>query len=441
MEFILLSILVVLIQLSDSYLRYLPFSSRTTIIEIHRLWIRLLIWSIVAISFYYLIFNYSGINTVSYKSILMIGWIPYCLISILTIKHQSLQHIFIIGMSLLWVIIQNNWAAMIDVIFFIDETDESIIFAHSVSYLLLFIIMLPVERHYFMHILPQNSFWDSRPQGYYIVLLPIIIGAGHFILWADGQLIHSWPERFSRLYLIFAFFFIYKYVLTGANTFYEHGKTLRKMQLLKEQVSSLECSNKLMKNNHQQITLLRNSLHNNYQMLLKLINENAIDKVQNYIHQQECLLNSTKIISFCREPLINAALSIYLQQAEEFNIIVHHKINLPINFSTNESDFAILISNLLENAINASQKQSSDSREISIIVQHSGKQCVLEISNRYDYDFIVGENGLPKTHKEGHGIGMVSLEAFVNKYRAQVEFLKSDGWVKFSMYWEDSFVC
>ena len=174
---------------------------------------------------------------------------------------------------------------------------------------------------------------------------------------------------------------------------------------------------------------------------VKLINENAIDKVQNYIHQQECLLNSTKIISFCREPLINAALSIYLQQAEEFNIIVHHKINLPINFSTNESDFAILISNLLENAINASQKQSSDSREISIIVQHSGKQCVLEISNRYDYDFIVGENGLPKTHKEGHGIGMVSLEAFVNKYRAQVEFFKSDGWVKFSMYWEDSFVC
>ena len=139
---------------------------------------------------------------------------------------------------------------------------------------------------------------------------------------------------------------------------------------------------------------------------------------------------------FCNAPLINAALSIYFQLAEKNGITVKQKINLPEKLNVDESDVAILISNLLENAVKASGRQPPDRREIGMTIAHAGNQCVLEITNLFDGE-IVFENGLPKTSEDGHGIGMLSLKNFVEKYGAQTDFSHESGKVKVIIYFEN----
>ena len=134
--------------------------------------------------------------------------------------------------------------------------------------------------------------------------------------------------------------------------------------------------------------------------------------------------------------MINAALSLYSRRAEEFGIKTSFKVDLPEKISTDESDLAVLLSNLLENAITASKKNPSG-REISLTLRNTGGQNVLEITNRFDFPIKVGENGLPYTTQIGHGLGMASLEIFANKNDAFVDFSHEGGLVSFNVYWND----
>ncbi len=436
-EAVLVTALVLFVHLADSWLRYLPFAARLDDAIKQRLRRRLIAWSIAVAPIYFAIFVKLGIIALSYKIILMIGWIPFVLISLLTVKGRMLQHLFVVGMSMLWILMQNNWASIINVLFFLDEPESTFLILHSIDYLILFAATLPIERRYFSTLLPDDAFFDNRPQSYYITLMPLVIGLGHLLLWADEQLVHSWAERFSRLYLPVMFFFIYRYVLAGAQTFFEHRRTMRKSQMMDEQLRALERHNRAMSNNRRQMEALRDNLRAEYDELIEMLRAGDLDGVRRHIEAQEAILEATKIIKFCRAPLINAALSIYIHQAERHKIACRHKINLPAEFSTNENDFAILLSNVLENAINASRKQPAGARAMSIIVQHQGRQCVLEVANRFDGELQIGEDGLPATSCKGHGIGMKSIKSFATKYGAQAAFDQSDGYVRFSMYWID----
>ena len=157
-----------------------------------------------------------------------------------------------------------------------------------------------------------------------------------------------------------------------------------------------------------------------------------------FIERQTHILDSTRVKIFCLAPLVNVVLSIYLQHAKEIGIKVSHKVDLPPKFATDESDLAVLLSNLLENAINACKQQKNPSeREISVIMRHNGRQYLLDISNRYDYPLNFDENGLPYTKKIGHGIGMASLKTFAEKYDAFIDFSQENGFVRLTMYWND----
>ena len=432
-----ISIVCLCIQQSDAYIRYLPFSNQITDDVRDRLRRRLLLWSVAIAPIYYSIFVGFGINAATYKAILMLGRLPYFLIQFLTIRRQLIQYVFVLGMSSIWILLQHNWAAIADAIFFSNVAPDKILLIHSTLYLLLFCVTLPLVRHYFRTLLPYNMFFDGSSQSLYVALMPMVVALVPLLQWADDRLFHSWAERFSRIALLIAFLFIYRYVLSSAKIFFEHGTAMRNRQLLTEQLSSLEQHNRIMRENQQRMTELRDEIHGEYRQLRRMLEDKQLSDAKEYIRSRTTLLDSTKVINFCREPLINAALSIYIRQAKSLGFSIKHKINLPPNLRVSENDFSILLSNLLENAINAGCTQSNSARQLSIIVQHSGRQCVVEIANNFDGVLELDENNLPCTSRVGHGIGMASLAAFVKKYDVQATFTQSDGRVCAMLYWED----
>ena len=168
-----------------------------------------------------------------------------------------------------------------------------------------------------------------------------------------------------------------------------------------------------------------------------MLEDGKIAEVLDHIKVQDRLLDSTSVKIFCHAPLVNAALSIYLNRAEDLGIRISHKINLPRDLKVDESDFAILISNLLENAIHASLNQPIDRREIKITIEHIETQYVLEVTNLFDFEVQFDSNGYPITDEDGHGIGMASLKNFVTKYNAQLDFSHESNIVRIMVYWED----
>ena len=422
-------------QLSDAYLRFLAFSKKISATEIKKLWRRLFFCAFFTCIFYLAIFFNFGINAIIYKIILTVCWIPLFFVTLKTVPLSKLQHFFILSVVAIWTLFIHSIAAVFDVIF-LEFIGKNIFIFHAVICLAIFLIFLPLEKKYFKSLLPQKNFFDNQPYGKYIIIMPLIIVSGVLILWIDNELIHSWQERISRIFLPFTFFFFYKYILTANRQIFENQQTIRYNQHLKAQISRLEQYNLLMQKSQEQLKILRHDMRHSYKIIFAMLQEGKISAVLDYIKVQENLLDLTAVKFYCHSPLINAALSIYLQLAENAGIKISHKINLPEKILIDENDLAILISNLLENAINASKKQNSDRREISITIQHFENQCALEITNLFDGE-IIFENNLPKNFSEGHGIGMLSLKNFVEKYSAQFDFSHSQGEVKILIYFEN----
>ena len=205
--------------------------------------------------------------------------------------------------------------------------------------------------------------------------------------------------------------------------------------MLRSQTEAMNEHNALMEKSRAEVAALKKDLAKNYLEMEKLLAAGKKSEAMKFIQRQTKILDSTRVKIFCHSPLINAALSIYFSRAEKSGIKVEHKINLPKKISTDESDLAVLVSNLLENAIDASKKNSE--KKISLIMRNAGGQNVLEIENFFDRPIKIGENGLPYTTTIGHGLGMTSLELFAKKYDAFVDFSHEEKIVRLSLYWND----
>ncbi|MBO4401720.1 MAG: sensor histidine kinase [Selenomonadaceae bacterium] len=413
------------------YLRYLSFRDGMTDAERVLLWRRLLIWGIVSALIYGAMLKHFGISAPLYKFLLMVCWIPWQAIFMLTVRRNFLQHVFIMGMGSVWSLIQHNWAAIFCAISF--NTELEILFGHAIFYLALFFLLLPVERRIFLKLLPPQNFFDSY--GRFTSVFPLILISSVVIMWAQEPLVHSWAERFSRLYIPFVFFFFYRYVIDSTKQLYERRQTNQNLRRMSEQIMALGEYNRIMEESRDKIVAMRHDLRHSYRLIYMMLETGEIEEARRFIERQEKLIGTTKVTIFCVQPLINVALLIYVRRAENFGIKVQHKVNLPENIGVDESDLALLISNLLENAINASCRQPQNRRAISIQIQNVGEQFVVEIANLFDGEVEFDEKNMPRTSREGHGLGMVSVKNFADRYGAYVDFSKEGGTFKVTLYW------
>ena len=414
-----LATLIVLAQLTDAYIRWLAFSRQVVDDVKFRLFASSAIWGAVSIALYVFIFSEYGINATTYKAILMLGWLPYFLICFRLVPWGLPQHVFVFGMGTICSLSQHTLSAIVIVFYLSGQSNEEIIFLDAAGYLLLFAIFLPIVGQYFRNMLPSREFFDLRPQGIYIALLPLVIISAPWIQLADDVLVHSWTERFSRMYLPLVFFFFYRYILQAANNFYDLQRIKHNRKRLEAQLAALKEYNELTQESQQQVSIMRHDLRHSYNLIYAMLESGNVAKAREHIITQEFLLEATDVQTFCQSPLINAALAINFRRAEDLGVNFVRKINLPSKLETNELDFALLLSNLLERAISDSFK--CESRELSIIIQHVDGQCVLEISVRGDAYVTLND----------------TLSTFAKKYSAYADFLQADGNTSLLMYWRD----
>ena len=92
----------------------------------------------------------------------------------------------------------------------------------------------------------------------------------------------------------------------------------------------------------------------------------------------------------------------------------------------------MVFSNLIENAVQASEKQPDGRRVLTLLAVRQADMLNILIKNRFDGTVVFNEDGLPVTEVPGHGIGMKSLARFRDTYHANIICTCEKGW--FSTY-------
>ena len=161
----------------------------------------------------------------------------------------------------------------------------------------------------------------------------------------------------------------------------------------------------------------RHDMRHHMQYLSCCIENDKLEHAQEYIQRICSEIEANKVTLFCENEAANLIFSAFAGRAKEHGIGMDIKAQISRNIHVSESDLCVLLSNALENAMHACQKLK-EKRVIGRIevsaFERNGK-LFLQIVNSCDSN-VTFVHGIPVTNEVGHGIGVRSICALVERY-------------------------
>lgn len=123
-------------------------------------------------------------------------------------------------------------------------------------------------------------------------------------------------------------------------------------------------------------------MRHHFRILYSLIQTNHKEEALGFIKSLEENMQQIAIHTYCQNILINAVLSVYITKFRQAAIPLQYDIAVPARIGINETDLAAVVSNLLENAFQASEKQPPLCKYIlpAIRISQAGCFCFPSIS-------------------------------------------------------------
>ncbi|WP_296901757.1 GHKL domain-containing protein [uncultured Megasphaera sp.] len=371
-----------------------------------------------------------------YKKLFAVIWIPHFIWAVAVIRPFLFRHLYVFSVRATLTIFIHTVLAVLLLAFFQDESRpvlSRIIYpAHFFFYTLCFTAAIPWLRRYFNEIFVKYYEISTHKYWKYVSLLPLFLILDMYLTMATSDILMMDKMLLPRTFLMLALILLAFSIRAGFRQAdiliknYERSNTMTaQIQTSRAYTRSLLQSQEEMK----EIYKKRNGL---LEELRVLIASHERQKALHLIEDIGTALNKTKRRQYCQNTLVNAALAMYLTRAEELKIPVTAHIVVPQERAGLSSDMAIVLSNLIENAIHASEKQPKGHQAISLLTLYQGDILSVLVKNRYDGQVILDDQGLPVTKAKGHGIGMKSLDRFRQTYDASVLCTYEDGW--FSTY-------
>lgn len=157
------------------------------------------------------------------------------------------------------------------------------------------------------------------------------------------------------------------------------------------------------------------------------LNSNDYERLKAYVTQFNETIPKNESFQFCNHHVINVLLLYYGRQAAEQEIDFHVDISISDDMVIADSDISIILSNLLENAIQACETSTLPSKKIIIHGTGTKDALFFTIDNTYDNPIIKDEKGhLLTTKKRGRGIGIESVKNIVSRYNGMFKTEQKD---------------
>ena len=168
----------------------------------------------------------------------------------------------------------------------------------------------------------------------------------------------------------------------------------------------------------------RHDMRHHLQYVSACIENGQEEQAQAYISGICKEIEAQKVERYCENEAANLILSAFAGRAKKEGIEIKVKGSLPPFILISDSDLCVLLSNALENALHACQPLAAAKETCVIDVQFYNRdgRLFLQIENPCG-DHIPFENGIPVSHEPGHGIGVQSICAIVERYSGMCTFL------------------
>lgn len=166
------------------------------------------------------------------------------------------------------------------------------------------------------------------------------------------------------------------------------------------------------------------------QVIYDLCNKGDIVSVQNYIRQLQSTHTARVFAVNTNHPIVDAILNEKYHVAKDADIDIHYRVNDLSALSISTDSLVVLLSNLLDNAIEGCLRLS-DNRMIECTLL-LGEAFFLSIRNTSPPVTIVnGEIETTKANKSEHGFGLAIVRRVLKQLSGEYAIDYSEGWFQF----------
>lgn len=161
-------------------------------------------------------------------------------------------------------------------------------------------------------------------------------------------------------------------------------------------------------------------------VLLELLEQEKTDEATALLQSQNQMTQKISRV-YCENPAVNAAVCHYAALAEQAGISTETQLDIPRELTVDSLEFSMVVSNLLENAIQACGRITDDTKLYLRFTCKSLGRLLLEMENPCGSDTALDGNGYPLASQEDHGIGSKSVIAFAKKYDGELIYSIENG--------------
>lgn len=160
----------------------------------------------------------------------------------------------------------------------------------------------------------------------------------------------------------------------------------------------------------------RHDLRHHLSVVQAYISSGNKENLEKYLEQYKTSLPAESVISLCSNYAVNVLASYYIEQAQHNGIEADVQLRLPESIEIADADLCIVFGNLMENALEACKRQIGPGRFIKVRAAFSGDNVIITIDNSFEGDIFKENDIFLSSKRNGHGIGLTSVQAVAQKY-------------------------
>lgn len=196
-------------------------------------------------------------------------------------------------------------------------------------------------------------------------------------------------------------------------------------QLMKMKRAQSEKELKAIKRSEHAVSILRHDMRHFLVNISAFIENGETDKAQAYIRELIDTTDRVAMQKYCKNEIVNMILSSHESEIQTNHIDFQYVINIPEKLPFSDVDLTAILSNGLENAIQAVLPLEPDKRHIEFDLHMNEDKLLISIKNTFAEKPDL-KDGFPQAKEIGHGFGTQSIRYVAEKLQGNCQFTIHD---------------
>ena len=263
----------------------------------------------------------------------------------------------------------------------------------------------------------DNNWWE-------LCLIPVFFFCSFSCLAFFPNTLYEYPANILvSIFLMITMFVSYVVVLHYIDSEMRQVEGYWKNVMFESYIKGLESQNHLVEQSEQNLKVLRHDMRHYLMLINSLLDQGKYEKIRNITTHINEVIGENKVKRYCENLIVNTVLMKMAELAKSFEITLNMDLRIQKQIPVNEYEFAMVLANLLENAVFSIKELNSSKKYINAKIHCTKEHLLIDMSNECEEEIEFDTlTGLPKSKKgKNHGLGMQSVLTFSEKLGANID--------------------